>query len=718
MDTTRICSSCGKPLAANAPKGLCPECLMKAGFPTGSQAEIGNAGHQKPSNFTPPKPAELACFFPQLEILELLGRGGMGAVYKARQKQLDRLVALKILPPSVSIDPAFADRFAREAKALARLNHPNIVTLYEFGRTDGLFYFLMEFVDGVNLRQLLNAGRIAPREALAIVPQICDALQYAHDHSIVHRDIKPENILLDRAGRVKVADFGLAKLVGGDAPETAATGMVAPVSPAPTEAGQVIGTPQYMAPEQNERPQEVDHRADIYSLGVVFYQMLTGELPARRIEPPSRKVQVDVRLDEVVLRALEKEPERRYQQASVLKTEVETIAGIPQPGSAGAPTANQTPAHDFWRYLKYRIWPPLVVRRNGQRVINWPALAMRAIRSLFLALAASLFFGVAFGSHFGHRAGLFTGTVCFGAICILLCFVVAIRLLRGFAIPLDLLPELDSSGDGHASTGGWKAVFAPVAVAMLLLAIPVAAFVFWRMASGFETARLEQNPYAVAAKRIRNEVGRQLREAGAGYDDLQVTVAEYRDSATPFVVSYKGLRDFKFTYGGQHDPKWPSRADGHFIMQYIGGGQWQGALGDTKFTVAVGSTDNIDLPFVNDPQVIGEWESVDFVANPVVFDPHKPKWRSGGLIPFKLTFLENGKTSRPWYTWTKGVLIHHGDKTAEHYDIQEIKGRVYMFLEWKSGDVTIAGMKPQYSVLRWNGNAPGGEAAPDQTKQP
>ncbi|MFN7140784.1 MAG: serine/threonine-protein kinase, partial [Limisphaerales bacterium] len=282
----------------------------------------------------PPTPAELAAKFPQLEILELLGRGGMGAVYKARQKELDRIVALKILPPGVGDDPAFSERFTREAKALARLNHPNIVTLYEFGRADGLFFFLMEFVDGVNLRQLLNTGRVASREALAIVPQICDALQYAHDQGIVHRDIKPENILMDRRGRVKVADFGLAKLMATESfrvPPSASGGPGERLKPglqtsALTDAGKIMGTPQYMAPEQKERPLEVDHRADIYALGVVFYQMLTGELPGQRIEPPSTKVQIDVRLDEIVLRALEQDPERRYGQASVFKTQVESVA--------------------------------------------------------------------------------------------------------------------------------------------------------------------------------------------------------------------------------------------------------------------------------------------------------------------------------------------------------------------------------------------------------
>ncbi len=331
MDTEQTCPACRRPLPANAPQGLCPECLIKGGLPSGE--EIGPATSDAESAgaadrpFTPPTVEELAGSFPQLEVLEFIGQGGMGAVYKARQKQLDRVVALKILPPGIGDDPAFAERFAREAKAMAKLNHPGIVTIHDFGQTDGLFYFLMEFVDGVTLWQLQNTAQVSPREALAIVPQICDALQYAHDMGIVHRDIKPENILLDRLGRVKVADFGLAKLVGIN-PEPVAQGGPAADSRL-TEAGKVMGTPQYMAPEQRERPQEVDHRADIYSLGVVFYQLLTGELPLGRFVPPSRKVEIDVRLDEVVLRALEKEPQRRYQQAGEIKTQVETIATTP-----------------------------------------------------------------------------------------------------------------------------------------------------------------------------------------------------------------------------------------------------------------------------------------------------------------------------------------------------------------------------------------------------
>ena len=324
MNTSPLCPTCGKPLAPDAPKGLCQECLLKAGFPTGT--ELDPTGSKSP--FVPPAPEELAAKFPQLEILELLGRGGMGAVYKARQKQLDRIVALKILPPGIGNHPAFAERFTREARALAKLNHPNIVTIHDFGRAEDLYFFVMEFVDGVTLRQLLNTSRISSREALAIVPQICDALQFAHDHGIVHRDVKPENILMDRRGRVKVADFGLAKIIE-NAQSNAESGQ--PITGSHDNATGVMGTPNYMAPEQIAAPSEVDHRADIYALGVVFYQMLTGELPGKHIEAPSKKVQIDVRLDEIVLRALEKNPEQRYEQASVLKTRLEDVASSAAP---------------------------------------------------------------------------------------------------------------------------------------------------------------------------------------------------------------------------------------------------------------------------------------------------------------------------------------------------------------------------------------------------
>lgn len=172
MSEKSLCPECGAEIPADAPAGQCPKCMMKAGF----ESEGPSGPEHKPtvpspgsSGFEPPAVDELAKLFPQLEILELLGKGGMGAVYKARQPGLDRLVAVKILPPEIGQDPAFAERFAREARAMARLSHPNIVTIHDSGQTDGLFYFVMEYVDGANLRQTMQAGRLKPEEALAVI---------------------------------------------------------------------------------------------------------------------------------------------------------------------------------------------------------------------------------------------------------------------------------------------------------------------------------------------------------------------------------------------------------------------------------------------------------------------------------------------------------------------------------------------------------------------
>ncbi|GAA5129040.1 protein kinase [Luteolibacter yonseiensis] len=340
---TPLCPQCRTPLPAQALGGLCPACMFEQGA-FDSQSNIAG------SAFIPPSVGELAPLFPSLEVLELVGRGGMGAVYKARQTELDRVVALKILPSDIARDPAFSERFSREARALAKLNHPGIVSLFEFGRSGDLFFFLMEFVDGVTLRQLLMGERLSAREALTIVPRICDALQYAHDRGIVHRDIKPENILLDRQGNVKIADFGLVKLVDPESSRMSPpSGDVESGSrlraeiPAYTEAGKLMGTPAYMAPEQIDHPSGVDHRADIYALGVIFYQMLTGELPDKPISPPSSRTVIDVRLDEVVIRALQQNPSLRFQQAGDLKTRVEEIAGSPgkSPPAARKPSLPQ-----------------------------------------------------------------------------------------------------------------------------------------------------------------------------------------------------------------------------------------------------------------------------------------------------------------------------------------------------------------------------------------
>ncbi|MEC5129201.1 bifunctional serine/threonine-protein kinase/formylglycine-generating enzyme family protein [Verrucomicrobiales bacterium BCK34] len=279
-----------------------------------------------------PSQEEMEKLFPDLEILNLLGAGGMGAVFKARQKRLDRLVALKVLSCPPEMHESFSLRFEREAQLLAKLLHPNIVTIFDFGeiRENGpgglpLFYFIMEYVDGSDLAKRIRAGTISIKETLSIIPQICDALQVAHDLGITHRDVKPANMLLDSQGQVRVADFGVAKIVDNE--DDLMTGL--------TLTGTTMGTPHYMAPEQWDAPEKVDHRSDIYSLGVIFYQMLTGERPVGRFLPPSQKVTVDPRIDEVVFKALETKRRDRYQRASEMAGEVREIAATQAANSRG-----------------------------------------------------------------------------------------------------------------------------------------------------------------------------------------------------------------------------------------------------------------------------------------------------------------------------------------------------------------------------------------------
>jgi len=327
------CPRCGAPLPAGQPAGLpCPRCLLAAAHDSAAPTGEGVSGSFEASQ--PPPPEAIAPLFPALEILGVLGQGGMGVVYRARQKELGREVALKLLWTRAGPGASVEERFLREARALARLTHPNIVAVHDFGRAGEHLYLVLELVDGVNLRQALKHGRLAPPQALAIVGETCAALQFAHDRGVVHRDIKPENILLDRAGHVKIADFGLAKVLADGGPPARLT-----------REGQAMGTPQYMAPEQLEHPLEVDHRAAIFSLGVVFYELLTGELPLGRFAPPSRKVEIDVRLDGVVLKALEKEPEQRYQRAAQVQTEVQEI--VSSPHAASVPQSPPKPRSSF-----------------------------------------------------------------------------------------------------------------------------------------------------------------------------------------------------------------------------------------------------------------------------------------------------------------------------------------------------------------------------------
>jgi serine/threonine protein kinase len=315
-----------------------------------------------------------------------LGRGGMATVYLGRDARYYRPVAVKVLHTELAtaLGP---DRFLREVGLARGLDHPNILALLDSGESSGILWYAMPFADGGSLRQLLQREtQLGIDRALGIAREVASALEHAHRHGVVHRDIKPENILIDKRGRVKIADFGLAKLVGQDAADHGLTA-----------TQQVMGTFRYMAPEQMEGAKDVDHRADIYSLGVVFYELLTGEVPVGRFAPPSKKVEIDVRLDEVVLRLLEKEPRQRYQHAAEVKTAIERASTR---GSAVRPAdAIAKPAADLWPRRTVCVAAGIV---GGLTMAVGAALAIFAILSEapdkgafwgWMAGALSCFFG-------------------------------------------------------------------------------------------------------------------------------------------------------------------------------------------------------------------------------------------------------------------------------------------------------------------------------------
>ncbi len=290
--------------------GLKPDELFARGMQSVKMTGAGGL-----AEWTPPTLEEAARLFPNYDVIEIIGRGGMGAVYKARQLALDRIVAIKLLPLEISADRDFAERFKREARTMAKMNHPNIVAVFDFGTTaEGHLFFVMEFVEGTTLHHLIKSTGLKPPQTFEIIVGVCEALNYAHTEGVVHRDVKPANVLVDVRGRVKVTDFGLARFNSPSAAEQAGY----------TMTGTVLGTPDYMAPEQ-KRGMHVDHRADIYSLGVMLYEMLCGHVPQGVFDLPSRLISVDERVDQVVSRAMQQEPNRRYQNTAEMKHEVQTI---------------------------------------------------------------------------------------------------------------------------------------------------------------------------------------------------------------------------------------------------------------------------------------------------------------------------------------------------------------------------------------------------------
>ncbi|MDZ4404762.1 SUMF1/EgtB/PvdO family nonheme iron enzyme [Prosthecobacter sp.] len=268
----------------------------------------------------PPTAAELQALMPGYTIEKLLGRGGMGAVYRGVQTNLDRTVAIKILPPGVEQeDPSFAERFKNEARLMAKLAHPGVVGVYDFGSTSaGQLYFVMEYVDGSDVSQLLKEqGRLPPEHALAITAHVLDALGAAHKLGIVHRDIKPANILINMAGAVKVADFGLAKI-----DDPGGHGL--------TRTGFSMGTPDFVSPEALMLGSQVDGRADLYAVGVMLYQMLTGNIPRGAFKPASvLRSTLDPRYDPIITKAMQHDREERYQNSAEMRQALDVILTTP-----------------------------------------------------------------------------------------------------------------------------------------------------------------------------------------------------------------------------------------------------------------------------------------------------------------------------------------------------------------------------------------------------
>lgn len=310
---SKSCPKCGAELPVDATEGLCPRCLMAEAMQPTAPRPAGGA-------WQPPSPEELQALMPGYTIERLLGKGGMGAVYKGVQENLDRPVAIKIISNVLDeTDASYGERFKNEARAMAKLNHPGIVAVHDYGETaNGILYIVMEYIEGTDVaRMIAQQGRLHTEHAMAISAHVCDALAYAHERGIIHRDIKPANIMVSKDGVVKVADFGLAKMT-----QSGESGL--------TQSGMAMGTLHYMAPEALMLGTSVDHRADIYAVGVMLYQMLTGKVPHGMFELPSMQVPgLDPRYDAIIAQAMREDRDIRYQSVRELRGSLDHILTQP-----------------------------------------------------------------------------------------------------------------------------------------------------------------------------------------------------------------------------------------------------------------------------------------------------------------------------------------------------------------------------------------------------
>jgi TolB-like protein/Flp pilus assembly protein TadD len=328
ITTARFCRKCGAAIPPDSPQQSCGACLLETGLGS-DEAEREEGGSASPKTINAfgerVPPSAVLMDFGDYELLEQIGRGGQGVVFRARQKSLNRTVALKVISLGQWASKAHLKRFRLEAEAAARLEHPGIVPIHEVGERDSQCYFSMKFIEGGQLDEVVRRTPISIREAAELIAKVARTVHYAHEHGILHRDIKPGNILLDRNGEPHLTDFGLARLVEAD---STVTGTL-----------EVLGTPSYMAPEQAAgNNAAVSSNTDVYGLGAVLYQLLTGQPPFAGgttyetirllldTEPrPPRLLnpKVDRDLSTICLKCLEKDPKRRYSSALALAEDLE-----------------------------------------------------------------------------------------------------------------------------------------------------------------------------------------------------------------------------------------------------------------------------------------------------------------------------------------------------------------------------------------------------------
>jgi serine/threonine protein kinase len=354
------------------------------------------APHEDPESATV---VRAALKVPGYELIHIIGRGGMGEVWRAKQVSLGREVAVKLLKPDLAKDTDFIKRFEKEAAALASLSHANIVQIIDRGQSEGIYFFAMEFVHGRSLRDLMAEHKLSPSDALKIVAQICNAIDYAHDHGVVHRDLKPENIMVSTDGQVKVADFGLAGIRDDKFNVT--------------RSSMTMGTLNYMAPEQRKDAKGVDGRADLYSLGVMLYELITGEVPVGRFKLPSQKLtHLDARIDDIVAKALEPDPSARYQRASHIQKELEVLlstftlpaSALPKeapPFPASTVTPKTEPFTGQGSVNVSQSQQPANPEKPISSVVKHFHLAGRTVRAIFVGFMVFLGVGVILSNFFG-----------------------------------------------------------------------------------------------------------------------------------------------------------------------------------------------------------------------------------------------------------------------------------------------------------------------------